>query len=175
MQPSGCLVHVHGATGSYWKNLLITLIDSQKKLLGDKSLKMRRIPASSKGSKWRAAQWGAAGGLQPHGASLRGLCGAQPKPGPLQSHSSPTGISERILWEFPALVHQRQADQRNSKPCELLLNHTSQVLLLTALCSFIPQGLWLVPSSPNSQDALYGLITHPSLTNVSAAQPVRPH
>lgn len=31
------------------KNLLITLIDSQKKLSGDKSLEMRRIPASKQG------------------------------------------------------------------------------------------------------------------------------
>lgn len=31
------------------QNLLITLIDSQKKLSGDKSLEMRRIPASKQG------------------------------------------------------------------------------------------------------------------------------
>lgn len=41
----------------------------------------------------------------------------------------------------PALLHQHQANQKNNKPCDFPFNHTSQVLLLTALCFFIPQGL----------------------------------
>lgn len=96
VQPSGCLIH--GATGSYWKNLLITLINSQKKLSADKSLEMRRIAASRQGQQvlWllqRAGSptghlWGISGGCSPSQC----FC---------SSIATPQGKSERIPWVTP--------------------------------------------------------------------------
>lgn len=99
----GLLIYVHEATRSYWKNLLITLIDSENKLSGDKSLEMRRIPAPKQGQQVVCSSARSCECCR--GLCLRGLCGAQPKPVLLQFHSSPHRGSLKEFCELhPKLV-----------------------------------------------------------------------